>query len=137
MLRIPSVLLLLALLFCWMPVHANAEQRIGVVLLHGKLGPPMGESTGTKASIGGRLIYDLKKAGYVVAAPQMCWSQARGFDRTYPDCLAEIGSAVAGLKAQGATAVVVGGLSMGGGAAIAYGSLHPEVSGHHRLRACR
>ncbi|MGH6975367.1 MAG: hypothetical protein ACRED6_12140, partial [Stellaceae bacterium] len=48
---------------------------------------------------------------------------------TYPDCVAEVDNAIAQLKAQGATAIVVGGLSLGGNGAIAYGATHTGIVG--------
>jgi len=100
-------------------VQAQAPQKIGIVLLHGKLG----------ARMGGWLVDALKNAGYLVATPEMCWSGERRFDRTYPDCLAEVDAAISSLKAQGATSIVVGGLSLGGNAALAYGATHTGLAG--------
>jgi pimeloyl-ACP methyl ester carboxylesterase len=110
---------------------AHAEEKIGIVLMHGKQGAPLGTaSLNSKAPpIGERLIADLKSAGYLVAAPEMCWSRRRGLDKTLDDCLAEIDAVIDDLKGQGATAIVVGGLSQGGNAAIAYGATHPTLLG--------
>ncbi len=99
--------------------QAQAPQKTGVVLMHGKLGAPMG----------GLLVAALLKAGYKVVTPEMCWSGQRSFDRPYPDCLAEIDAAIASLKAQGATSIVVGGASLGGNAALAYGETHSGLKG--------
>lgn len=109
--------------------EAPATGRIGIVLLHGKLGNPFGMASGTRAPIGGQLVARLRRAGYRVAVPEMCWSRARSFDRTYTGCFADVDAAIAELKAQGATAIVVGGLSLGGNAAIAYGATHPGLLG--------
>jgi pimeloyl-ACP methyl ester carboxylesterase len=113
------------------PSLARTGDKIGVVLMHGKQGSPLGTAplTGNKAAIGGRLIADLKSAGYLVATPEMCWSGRRGLDKTFGSCIAEIDASIADLKAHGATLIVVGGLSQGGNAAIAYGALHPELLG--------
>lgn len=127
-----AVMLLFLLLACAglaTPAAAEAPRKIGLVLLHGKLGPALGTSRGRGPAIGGRLIAALRDAGYLVAAPEMCWSYRRAFDRPYPDCLAEIDAAIADLKAHGATAIVVGGLSLGGNAAIAYGASHTGLLG--------
>jgi esterase/lipase len=107
---------------------AAAQQRIGIVLMHGKQGIPMGATYG-RIVVGDRLIAALRSAGYMVATPEMCWSRRRNFDKTYPDCLAEVDSAITQLKAQGATAIVVGGLSLGGNGAIAYGATHSGIIG--------
>lgn len=114
---------------CAFAPPAAAQQRIGIVLLHGKLGIAMGMAYGSGAAYGSRLIGALRSAGYLVATPEMCWSRQRGFDKTYPDCIAEVDAAIAQLKAQGATAIVVGGLSLGGNGAIAYGATHTGIIG--------
>lgn len=114
---------------CAFAPPAAAQQRIGIVLLHGKLGVAMGMANGRGDAYGGRLIAALRNAGYLVAAPEMCWSRQRGFDKTYPDCVAEVDTAIAQLKAQGAKAIVVGGLSLGGNGAIAYGATHTGIIG--------
>src|SRR5579872_608264 len=124
--------LVLALVFvalCVFASPASAQQRIGIVLLHGKLGVAMGMANGRGEAYGGRLIAALRNAGYLVIAPEMCWSRRRDFDKTYPDCVAEVDTAIAQLKAQGATAIVVGGLSLGGNGAIAYGATHSGIVG--------
>lgn len=99
--------------------QAQAPQKIGIVLMHGKLGIRMG----------GWLVAALQNAGYPVVAPEMCWSGQRRYDRPYPDCLAEIDAAIASLKSQGATSIVVGGISLGGNAALAYGATHTGLKG--------
>jgi len=121
-----AAMALLALVFA---APAAAQQRIGIVLMHGKLGVTMGMANGRGDAYGGRLIGALRSAGYLVATPEMCWSHRRGFDKTFPDCIAEVDTAIAQLKAQGATAIVVGGLSLGGNGAIAYGATHTGIVG--------
>ena len=121
--------LLFALAVLNPPAPAAAQDRVGLVLLHGKLGWPMGEGPARRRAIGARLVSELKSAGYLVATPEMCWSDRRQFDRAYPDCLKEIDAVVAGLRQQGAVGIVVAGLSMGGNAAIAYGALHSDLLG--------
>jgi pimeloyl-ACP methyl ester carboxylesterase len=110
---------------------ACAEDKIGIVLMHGKQGVPLGQTglVENKTSMGARLVADLKSAGYLIAQPEMCWSRRRGLDKSFDECLAEIDLAVADLKKRGATRIVVGGQSQGGNAAIAYGARHPELAG--------
>jgi pimeloyl-ACP methyl ester carboxylesterase len=110
---------------------ARADDKIGIVLMHGKQGAALGQTgiTGNKMPMGARLVADLKDAGYLIATPEMCWSGRRGLDKTFQDCLAEIDAAVADLRRRGATRIIVGGQSQGGNAAIAYGALHPELAG--------
>jgi pimeloyl-ACP methyl ester carboxylesterase len=102
-----------------------APDKIGIVLMHGKTGVPLG----TANSSGGRLIRALRGAGYLVEAPEMCWSRYRKFDMTYQECFGDIDKAIAELKSQGAVAIVVAGLSLGGNATLGYGALHPELLG--------
>lgn len=97
-----------------------AALPLGIVLMHGKKGPP-------------RYLDDTKAAfeahGYLVVTPEMCWSDKRQYDRLYPDCLTEIDAAVADLRQRGARSIVVVGHSLGGSAAIAYGATHDGVAG--------
>jgi pimeloyl-ACP methyl ester carboxylesterase len=92
-----------------------ASERIGVVLLHGKQSAP--EQHGPLADA-------IAAAGYPVEHPEMCWSGRRIYDRPYLECLREIDAAVDRLKAQGATAFVIAGHSLGANAALAYGARH-------------
>ena len=124
------VLALALVALCAFAPPAAAQQRIGIVLLHGKLGGALGMATNARGdAFGSHLIMSLRNAGYLVATPEMCWSRRRNFDKTYPDCIAEVDSAIAQLKAQGAVAIVVGGLSLGGNGAIAYGATHTGIVG--------
>jgi pimeloyl-ACP methyl ester carboxylesterase len=107
--------------FATAPAKAD---RIGVILMHGKLGMPLGTANGNARATGAELIAALKDAGYLVALPEMCWSRRRGFDKPYADCLAELEPQIAELRRQGATSIVVGGLSLGGNAALAFGATH-------------
>jgi pimeloyl-ACP methyl ester carboxylesterase len=105
---------------------AAAPLTVGVVLLHGLDGQPLG-SGGSEG--GGALVGGLRKAGYGVETPEMCWSNRRIYDRTFTDCFADIDAAIARLRAQGATQFVVGGMSMGGNSALAYAATHPDLLG--------
>lgn len=99
---------------------AFAADRIGVVLMHGKGGRPT-------SSIDG-LTSKLTAAGFLVATPEMPWSRGRIYDRDVPESMAEIDTAVAKLKAEGATRIVVGGHSMGANAAIRYATSRDGVA---------
>lgn len=125
------VCLLVGLVAAAMAGPVQADERIGIALMHGKLGIPMGTSLpGSRVGpIGAGLVSALRHAGYLVVTPEMCWSRGRGFDAPYPDCLREIDTAIADLRRQGATAIVVGGLSLGGNATLAYGAAHPWLLG--------
>jgi pimeloyl-ACP methyl ester carboxylesterase len=119
----------LAAALCVVAAAARAETKLGIVLMHGKLGVPLGVSVGPGPAIGAGLIAALKSAGYLVAVPEMCWSRRRGFDKPFDECLREVDQAVAALKADGATEIVVGGQSLGGNAAIAYGATRAGLRG--------
>jgi pimeloyl-ACP methyl ester carboxylesterase len=105
-------------------IHAQAPgpQKTGIVLLHGKSGTPL------EAPLMG-LAWALLNAGYWVALPEMCWSRTRIYDESYLDCFADIDRAIAGLKAQGVSRVVLAGHSLGGNAALGYGALHGGLAG--------
>jgi pimeloyl-ACP methyl ester carboxylesterase len=123
----------LVLWSAWCATPAVADEigrdKIGIVLMHGKLGTPLGVAAGPQNIIGGRLVMALRRAGYLVATPEMCWSRYRGFDLTYTDCFRDIDAAIADLKGRGATAIVVGGQSLGGNATLGYGAVHPGLFG--------
>jgi pimeloyl-ACP methyl ester carboxylesterase len=110
---------------------AHADDTIGIVLMHGKQGSPLGNVPigSNRPPAGGRLIDDLKSAGYLIETPEMCWSGRRGLDHTFDQCLREIDDAIDKLRLRGATAFVVGGLSQGGNAALAYGAMHSDILG--------
>jgi len=82
--------------------------------MHGKTAAPNVGIDGLAAALQG--------AGYLVDAPEMCWSKQRIYDRPLLDCLTEIDAAVARLKARGAARIVVAGMSQGGDAALVYGA---------------
>jgi pimeloyl-ACP methyl ester carboxylesterase len=100
----------------WSP----ATPPLGIVLLHGK-----GGSAGYLADT--RSAFEAQ--GYLVATPEMCWSARRMYDRTYPECLSEIDTAVANLRQRGARSIVVAGHSLGGTAAVVYGATHDGIAG--------
>jgi pimeloyl-ACP methyl ester carboxylesterase len=102
------------------PIRAGSD--IGIVVLHGKQGAGGDRVTAP-------FINALRSAGYSIQAPTMCWSGQRMYDATWPDCLREIDTAVAALRAAGARRIVVAGMSQGGDAAIVYGVQHPELAG--------
>ena len=88
-------------------------ETIGVVMMHGKHGTPAQLQ---------QLAVIIADAGFLVERPEMCWSAARIYDRTYLECFADIDAAAARLKEHGATAIVVLGMSPGGNAALGFGA---------------
>lgn len=130
MLVIVRICLAAAVLACSAILPAlAAPSPIGIVLMHGTAGVPLGSAGRNGRVIGGGLVDALRKAGYRVETPEMCWSGTRIYDRAYSDCFADVDAAIARLRAQGATAIVVGGLSMGGNAAIGYAVTHTGLLG--------
>jgi esterase/lipase len=93
-------------------------ETLGVVMMHGKHGTPAQLQ---------QLAQTVTDAGFLVERPEMCWSAARIYDRTYVECFADIDSAAARLKARGATAIVVLGMSLGGNAALGFGARRPGL----------
>ena len=121
-------ILMAALLVCAGLAPAGAASTaIGLVLMHGVAGVPLGSAS--PRAIGGRLVDGLRKAGFLVDTPEMCWSGRRIYDRSFNDCFADIDASIARLRTQGATAVVIGGMSMGGNAALGYAATHTGLIG--------
>jgi len=119
----PAALLRLLIVACLAAAvgRAFAADKIGVVLMHGEQGAP--------ARIIDGLATSLEQAGYLVGRPDMCWSARRGYEAKFDECLATIDDAIVKLKNLGATSIIVGGFSLGGNAAIAYGVAHPGLLG--------
>jgi esterase/lipase len=113
-----SLLAALILAVIGAPVSANG--KIGVVLLHGKTGTPNQLA---------KLAAALTAAGFTVDTSEMCWSKTRIFDKALPDCLAEVDTEALKLRAEGDSAIVVGGTSQGAVAALAYGAAHSDLAG--------
>jgi pimeloyl-ACP methyl ester carboxylesterase len=92
---------------------AHAQDRLGIVVLHGKQGNPAGEVLEPAISA-------IRSAGFLVDAPEMPWSGRRIYDATFTQALSEIDQAVDRLRRAGATKIVVAGMSMGGPAVFGY-----------------
>ena len=97
--------------------------KIGVVLMHGKRGNP-----GANAALG-PLEEAIRESGIKVIAPVMPWSRERFLDETFQEILAEIDEAVKSLKRSGADKIVIGGHSLGGNVALAYGARRGGIAG--------
>lgn len=91
---------------------AAAQDRVGVVLLHGKQSAPEQHEP---------LASAVTAAGFPVERPDMCWSGRRIYDRDYLGCLRDIDSAIGRLRQRGVTALVIAGHSLGANGALAYG----------------
>ncbi len=94
-----------------------AADKIGLVLMHGKLSNPDAPF---------RMITPyLEREGILVETPEMPWSKRREFDRGYDEAFTEIDTAVQKLRAKGATKIVIGGHSLGAAAALIYAARKP------------
>lgn len=120
--RIASILLFMLFLVC-APLASIADEKIGVVLMHGTQG-----TSGPKSPLG-PLLRAFRKAGILYTAPDMPWSRRRHLSKTVEESLLEIYKAVERLKAKGATKIVVGGQSLGATAAMAYGGHKKGLTG--------
>ena len=94
------------------PLQAASLQGMGVVFLHGKGMWP--------GAFDGGIPGALESEGAQVASPEMPWSLRRMYGATFEQAMTEIDTAVAGLKAKGASRIVVIGHSLGANAAISY-----------------
>lgn len=104
------------------PLNSHAaEDKVGIVLLHGK------QDRGPYRI--GSLADRLKSEGYLVYTPEMPWSRSRMYDATYEEAMTEIDKAVDRLKKEGAQRIIIGGLSLGGNAALGYGARRNNLTG--------
>jgi esterase/lipase len=99
---------------------AARAETIGVVMMHGKTSMPAQLAALAEA---------VSAAGFPVERPEMCWSRTRIYDRTYLDCLTDADTAAAALKARGADAIVILGMSLGGNGALGFGARRPGLKG--------
>ena len=102
------------------PAQTANLHGVGVVYLHGKGAWP--------GAADGGILSTLAEEGALVATPEMPWSFKRKYGATYEQAMAEIDAAAAGLKAKGATRIVVMGHSLGANAAIGYAARHPDLA---------
>jgi pimeloyl-ACP methyl ester carboxylesterase len=98
---------------------ASAQEKVGVVLMHGKQGG--GPRDGSLES----LHRKMQEAGMLVIKPEMPWSFGRYIEGNWGLAMAEIGAHIQKLKETGATRVVLVGHSLGSPAALSYAARHP------------
>ena len=97
---------------------AYKPQEVGMVLLHGKWGIPPGP-----------LANKFKDEGYQVISPSMPWSRTRNYDATYEQNIEDIHQIIQKLRNDGSKLVILGGLSFGANAVLAYLSKFQDVDG--------
>ena len=103
------------------PDAAASEQRVGVILLHGKLGSPSKNISS--------LARKLESEGFLVERPTMAWSGSRKYDKAYDDAVNEVSDSITKLRSRGADTIIIGGHSLGANAAIRYGATHTDIGG--------
>jgi esterase/lipase len=115
-----KILLVAFILAHALATQAGADERTGIVMIHGKQGTPQ--------SLSG-LAAALDAAGYLTERPEMCWSRDRIYDQRYLDCLQTIDAAIIRLKERKAANIILLGMSLGGNAVIGYGARHAGLTG--------
>ena len=101
------------------PAAASDLHGVGVVFVHGK--------AVWAGAFDGGIPSDLEARGAVTAEPEMPWSFGRMYGATWDQAMREIDAAVAGLRARGATRIVIIGHSLGANAAIGYAARNHTV----------
>jgi len=98
---------------------AQAQDKIGVLLLHGKNpGNPNDPNIGNLKS-------KLDGEGMITLLPEMPWAARRYIDGDWDKAMAEIDGHVKTLRSRGATKIAIAGHSMGSPAAIGYAATRP------------
>lgn len=100
---------------------AHAQDKIGVLMLHGK------NPGGPSDPYFGSLRSKLDGEGMLVAMPDMPWSARRYVDGHWDKAMVEMAEQVKELRGKGATKIVLAGHSMGCPAALSYAARHGDV----------
>ena len=114
-----SCITLAAALF---PLSAAAQQRIGVLMLHGK-NPGNNQDPNFSP-----LKVTFEREGWLVSLPDMPWSRGRYLDGNWDKAMAEMAGHVKTLRDQGATRIVVIGHSLGVPAALSHAARGGDAS---------
>jgi pimeloyl-ACP methyl ester carboxylesterase len=103
----------------------QAQDRIGVVFMHGK------QSTPQRTQGLGTITSALEGAGAKVLTPSMPWSSGgwEGIKVTVEQVFAQLDGQVAALRSQGAGRIVIGGHSLGANVALAYAAQRGNFAG--------
>ncbi|NTV10722.1 MAG: alpha/beta fold hydrolase [Zoogloea sp.] len=107
---------------CSAQAEQAADQRVGVLLLHGKQGSPRDDAVQTLERIA---VLD----GCIVSAPSWPWSDGRYIDRGIEESYDEIGRRIQELRERGATRIILAGQSMGSAMALSYAVYRGGVQG--------
>lgn len=114
-----GVLLVAALAVLASPSHA--QDKIGVLMLHGK---NPGNNQDPNFS---KIKPAFEKAGMLVLLPDMPWSRGRYIDGHWDKAMAEMAIHVTSLRSQGATKIVLVGHSLGVPAAMSFAARGGDV----------
>lgn len=104
------------------PLTASAQQRIGVLMLHGK-NPGNNQDPNFSP-----LKTTFEREGWVVSLPDMPWSRGRYLDGNWDKAMAEMAGHIKTLRDQGATKIVVIGHSLGVPAAMSHAARGGDAS---------
>ncbi len=94
----------------------SEEQKVGIVIMHGKGGSPNRLVDGLANELAGK--------GLLVANIEMPWSGDRHYDVSVSDAEHEVETALTKLRSKGATKVFVAGHSQGGAFALHFAGKH-------------
>ena len=108
--------LVLSLFSC----HTAAEEKIGVVLLHGKQGGGLRDNSLDS------LQRKLLEAGALVIRPELPWSRNRYIEGDWNQAMSEIALQVRKLNELGATRVALVGHSIGSPASLSFAVKYPD-----------
>jgi pimeloyl-ACP methyl ester carboxylesterase len=119
--RLFSALAAFALAAALIPLPAAAQQRIGVLMLHGK-------NPGSNRDPNFSPLKDtFERQGWLATVPDMPWSRNRYLDGHFDKAMAEIAGHVKSLRDQGATKIVIIGHSMGVPTSMAHAARGGDV----------
>lgn len=104
------------------PLTAAAQQRIGVLMLHGK-NPGNNQDPNFSP-----LKATFEREGWLVSLPDMPWSRGRYLDGHWDKAMAEMAGHIKTLRDQGATRIVVIGHSLGVPAALSHAARGGDAS---------
>jgi len=104
------------------PLTAAAQQRIGVLMLHGK-NPGNNQDPNFSP-----LKATFEREGWLVSLPDMPWSRGRYLEGNWDKAMAEMAGHIKTLRDQGATKIVVMGHSLGVPAAMSHAARGGDAS---------
>jgi pimeloyl-ACP methyl ester carboxylesterase len=104
-----------------LPAASHAEERIGVLMLHGK------NPGSAQDPYFGAIRPRLENEGMLTLMPDMPWSRSRYIDGNWDTAMAEIAQHVKTLRERGATRIVLMGHSLGVPAALSHAARNGDV----------